>query len=86
MKHVTVTNVDDRFPKPWRVEQTDPQSYAVVDTNGRKLFYISEDDPGDIETLLAGDPMGPTVLGFGSDDDDEALRTEIVRMFAMVGR
>jgi hypothetical protein len=68
----------NRFPKPWRLEQTDPgRTFAVSDANGRKLFYICEDDPEDEENRSPGDPEGPTILG---SDDDSDLLSEIEQM------
>jgi hypothetical protein len=66
-----------KFPKPWRLEQSDPGStFVVSDANGRKLFYICDDDPE--EGGSPGDPDGPTILG---SDDDSDLFSELEQMF-----
>lgn len=69
----------DKFPLPWRIEQTDPEAWAVVDANGCKLFYISADDPEDDKHPTPGDPEGPTVLGYS--EAEQALYDQLQRLF-----
>lgn len=58
-----------KFPKPWRLEQSDPgRNFWVYDANNQKLFHISEDD-------YEEDGSQRTVLG-SADDDDLLLELE----------
>lgn len=70
-----------KFPKPWRLEQTDPGCvFAVIDAGGRKLFFVCEDDNPDGEGD-SGDLDGRTVLG-DNDEDTGALLDELIEIFA----
>lgn len=67
-----------RFPLPWRLEQTGPADFAVLDKDNRKLFYVVADQDGSGEDPDAqpGDLEGPTLLG-SDDDADETILNEL---------
>jgi hypothetical protein len=68
-----------KFPKPWKLVQSDPGcKFWVYDANDKKLFHISDDDYGEEKP---GEPGGPTVLG-DNDDDTNALLDELTEIFA----
>jgi hypothetical protein len=62
---------DRKFPKPWRMERADPDTFIVVDANGTKLFYIAGDE-GD------GDNAAASVLFHTNDEEDHAYLVEEV--------